>query len=120
MKTKLDCLLVGVLALLPGNLHAKLNVVATLPDYAAIAAAVGGDQVKVTTLARGTEDQHFVDARPSYIRLLNQADVLVEGGADLEIGWLPPLVAGARNNKIISSAPGHIVLSRHIRMLGVP
>ncbi len=101
-------------------LQAKLNVVATLPDYGAIAEAIGGDKVKVTSLAKGTEDPHFVDARPSFIRVLNQADVLIEGGAELEIGWLPPLVNSARNAKILSDAPGHVVLSRNIRLLDVP
>ena len=100
---------------------AALNVVATLPDFGAIAEEIGGDKLKVTSIARGTEDQHFVDARPSYIRLLNQADVLIEGGAELELGWLPPLVQGARNKKIIADAPGHVVLARSgIRMIDVP
>jgi ABC-type Zn uptake system ZnuABC Zn-binding protein ZnuA len=99
---------------------AKLNVVATLPDFGAIAQEIGGDKVKVTSIARGTEDPHFVDARPSFIRVLNQADVLAEGGAELEIGWLPPLVNGARNGKILSDAPGHVILSRGIRLLDVP
>src|SRR5207245_774124 len=63
---------------------------------------------------------HFVDARPSFIRVLNQADVLIEDGAELEIGWLPPLVNGARNGKILSDAPGHVILSRAIRLLEVP
>src|SRR2546426_10496897 len=108
------------MALAACTAHAKLNVVATVPDFGAIAEEVGGDKVKVTTIARGTEDQHFVDARPSYIRVLNQADVLVEGGAELEIGWLPPLVTGARNEKILSDAPGHVILSRGIRLLEVP
>src|SRR6266700_4516832 len=107
-------------ALLAGAAEAKLNVVATVPDFGAIAEEVGGDKVKVTTIARGTEDQHFVDARPSYIRVLNQADVLIEGGAELEVGWLPPLVAGARNQRILSDAPGHVILSRGIRLLEVP
>src|SRR2546428_8557490 len=106
--------------LLPSAAHAKLNVVATLPDFGSIAQAIGGDKVKVTSIARGTEDQHFVDARPSFIRVLNQADVLIEGGAELEIGWLPPLVNGARNAKILSDAPGHVILSRFIRLLEVP
>ena len=114
--------MIGLVALLGGSLplQAKLNVVATIPDYAAIAMEIGGDKVKVTAIARGTEDQHFVDARPSYIRVLNQADVLIEGGAELEIGWLPPLVNGARNDKILSDAPGHVILSRGIRLLEVP
>src|SRR3989475_9593248 len=114
--------IISVAALLGGALplQAKLNVVATLPDFGAIAEEVGGEKVKVTSIARGTEDQHFVDARPSYVRVLNQADVLIEGGAELEVGWLPPLVAGARNNNILSDAPGHVILSRGIRLLEVP
>lgn len=99
---------------------AKLNVVATLPDYAAIAREIGRDKISVTSIARGTEDQHFVDARPSYVRVLNQADVLIEGGAELEAGWLPPLVSGARNSKILSDAPGHVILSRGVQLLEVP
>lgn len=100
--------------------QAKLNVVATLPDYGSIAEAIGGDKVKVTSLARGTEDPHFVDARPSFIRVLNQADMLIEGGAELEIGWLPPLLNSARNAKILSDAPGHVVVSRGVRLIDVP
>jgi ABC-type Zn uptake system ZnuABC Zn-binding protein ZnuA len=100
--------------------HAKLNVVATLPDFGAIAEQIGGDKIKVTTIARGTEDPHFVDARPSFITVLNRADVLIEGGAELEIGWLPPLVNGARNSKILGDAPGHVIISRNIRLLEVP
>ena len=100
--------------------QAKLNVVASLPDFAAIAQEIGGDKIKVTSIARGTEDPHFVDAKPSYIRLLNQADMLLEGGAELEIGWLPPLVNNARNEKILGDAPGHVILSRGIRLLEVP
>jgi|SRR6266404_4080159 len=115
-------LILGLATVLSGALpvQAKLNVVATLPDFASIAQAVGGDKVKITSIARGTEDQHFVDARPSFVRVLNQADVLIEGGAELEIGWLPPLVNGARNGKILSDAPGHLILSRGIRLLEVP
>src|SRR5258708_36594656 len=103
MKTKLFLI---ALTLLSSTAHAKLDVVATRPDFGAIAEEVGGDKVKVTTICRGTEDAHFVDARPSFVRILNQADVLLEGGAELEIGWLPPLLNGARNNKILSDAPG--------------
>src|SRR6267143_4745540 len=117
MKSKI---LLFAMTLLTATAQAKLNVVATLPDFGAIAEEVGGDKVKVTSIARGTEDQHFVDARPSYIRVLNQADVLIEGGAELEVGWLPLLVNGARNQRILSDAPGHLVLSRNIRLLEVP
>jgi zinc/manganese transport system substrate-binding protein len=113
-------LLPALLTLSPGLAHARLNVVATLPDFGSLAEEVGGDKVKVTSICRGTEDAHFVDARPSYIRVLNQADVLIEGGAELEIGWLPTLVTGARNARILGDVPGHVVLSRGIRLLEVP
>jgi zinc/manganese transport system substrate-binding protein len=103
-----------------GSAGAKLNVVATTPDFAAIAAAVGGDAVSVLALAKPTEDPHFVDARPSHVVKLNQADALIEGGAELELGWLPPLVEGARNPKIAAGAPGRIVASEGISLLDVP
>src|SRR5689334_6998996 len=111
--------------LLPGffaalSADAKLNVVATLQDFGSIAESIGGDKVKVTSLARGTEDPHFVDARPNFIVTLNKADVLLEGGAELEIGWLPPLVNNARNSKILTGARGHVVMSEGIRLLEVP
>jgi ABC-type Zn uptake system ZnuABC Zn-binding protein ZnuA len=113
-------LLGALLALTPALARAKLNVVATIPDFGSIAEQVGGDHVKVTTICRGTEDAHFVDARPSFIRLLNQADVLIEGGAELERGWLPTLVNGARNSKIQGDAPGHVMLSRDVKLLDIP
>ncbi len=117
MKTKwiLALLLAGATAA-----SAKLNVVATLPDFASIAEQIGGDKVKVSSMAKGSEDPHFVDAKPSFIRLLNQADMLIEGGADLEIGWLPPLVNNARNPKILGDAPGHLTLAPHVKLLDVP
>lgn len=98
----------------------KLNVVATTPDLAALAREVGGDAVVVTALAKPTEDPHFVDAKPSHLVTLNRADVLIEGGAELELGWLPPLLDNARNDKIAAGAPGRIVASQGIRMLEVP
>ena len=97
-----------------------LKVVATPPEYAAIATVVGGDQVKVTALAKATEDPHFVDAKPSHIVTLNKADVLVEGGADLEVGWLPPLIEGARNAKVNAGGHGRVRASEGIRLIDVP
>ena len=76
-------LLLLLLAALP--VAAKLNVVATTPDFAAIAAAVGGDEVSITTLAKPTEDPHFVDAKPSFIVKLNRADAIIEGTRSLLI-----------------------------------
>ena len=69
-------------------------------------------------LAKATEDPHFVDAKPSYLVALNRADVLIEGGAELELGWLPPLLDNARNTKIAAGAPGRIVASHGIRLAG--
>jgi zinc/manganese transport system substrate-binding protein len=99
---------------------AKLNVVATTADFGSIAAAVGGDEVSVTTLAKPTEDPHFVDAKPSFVLKLNRADALVEGGAELETGWLPALLEKARNPKLAAGAPGRIACNRDIQMLDVP
>jgi len=99
---------------------AKLNVVATLPDYAAIAHEVGGDNIDLTVLAKPTEDPHFVDARPSFVVKLRQADVLIDGGAELEVGWLPPLLQNARNPKIEVGQPGRVQASQGIRLMEVP
>ncbi len=99
---------------------ARLNVVATTPDLGALARAIGGDAVDVKVLAKPTEDPHFVDAKPSHIVTLNRADVLIEGGAELELGWLPPLLESARNSKIAAGARGRIVASQGIEMLEIP
>ncbi len=99
---------------------AKLKVVTTTPDLAALAIEIGGDRVEVASLGKPTEDPHFIDAKPSLILKLNHADVLVEGGAELEIGWLPPLMDSARNPKIQRGAPGNVYASEGIEMLEVP
>jgi zinc/manganese transport system substrate-binding protein len=99
---------------------AQIKVVATTPDLAALAREIGGNAVSVTALAKPTEDPHFVDAKPSHIVTLNRADVLIEGGAELELGWLPPLLESARNAKIGAGAPGRVVASQGIKMLEIP
>lgn len=109
------------LLLLPASLlAAPLNVVATTSDIAALARAVGGDRLELTTLAKPTEDPHFVDPKPSFIVRLSRADALLEGGAELESGWLPPLVAQARNARILPGAPGRLVCREAVEMLEVP
>src|SRR6266513_1609501 len=100
--------------------QAKLNVVATLPDSGSLAREIGGDKVDVTVLAKPTEDPHFVDARPSFVVALRNADVLIDGGAELEIGWLPPLLQNARNPKIEAGRPGRVNASQGIRLMNVP
>jgi zinc/manganese transport system substrate-binding protein len=103
-----------------GPVQAKLNVVATTPDFAAIAHEVGGDNIELTTLAKPTEDPHFVDAKPNFILKLNRADVLIEGGAELEIGWLPALLDQARNPKLAAGAPGHVACAHGIALKEIP
>lgn len=98
----------------------KITVVATTPDLAELSREIGGPSVTVIALAKPSEDPHFVDAKPSHIVTLNRADALVEGGAELEIGWLPPLLESARNDRIAAGSPGLIVASSGIEMLDVP
>src|SRR5438309_1392339 len=100
--------------------NAKLNVVATLPDFGSLAREIGGDKIDILTLAKPTEDPHFVDARPSFVVSLRSADVLIDGGAELEIGWLPPLLQNARNPKIEIGKPGRVQASQGIRLMNVP
>jgi len=117
MKTLLNFF---ALTLLATSAHAKLNVVATTTDFGAIAQEIGGDKIELTTLAKPTEDPHFVDAKPSFIVKLNHADALIEGGAELEVGWLPPLIDGSRNPKLESGKPGHISCVEGLSLLEVP
>lgn len=118
MKTHFAAVM-GVL-LLAVTAHAKLNVVATTPDLGAIAKEIGGDKIELTTMARPTEDPHFVDPKPSFIVKLNKADVLIHGGAELEVGWLPKLVEQARNAKIVGAAKGEVRCCEGVQMREVP
>ncbi|HET7290657.1 MAG TPA: metal ABC transporter substrate-binding protein [Thermodesulfobacteriota bacterium] len=101
---------------------AKVQIVASLPDFGAIAEEIGGDKVNVVSLAKGYQDPHFVDAKPTYVTKLNRADLLIYNGLDLEIGWLPPLITGSRNSKIASTdAQGRLDASAAIpQILEVP
>jgi len=97
-----------------------LNVVATTEDLASIAREVGGDKVQVTALARGYQDPHFVEAKPSFIFTLNKADLLILVGKDLEIGWLPPLITQSRNSKIQRGGTGYLDASQTANILEIP
>ena len=108
------------LLVLGGSAHAAVNVVATLPDLAAIAKEVGGNKVAVTSLSLPTQDPHFVDAKPSLVLKLNKADLLIAGGLELELGWLPVLQTSARNERILSSGRGFLECSRFVHVLEVP
>ena len=118
MKTILTALAVMLALALPAG--AKLNVVATTPDFGAVAREIGGDKIELITLAKPSEDPHFVDAKPSFIAKLSRADVLIEGGAELEVGWLPPLVEGSRNPKLGAGKPGRVSCVKGIALLEVP
>ncbi len=110
----------AVVSLTAAPAHADLKVVATLPDLAALAKAVGGDKAEVTALALPTQDPHFVDAKPNLALALNRADLLIVAGLDLEIGWLPTLQLGARNNRIQTGNAGYLDASRSVSLLEVP
>jgi len=97
-----------------------LAVVATLPALGKLAEAVGGDEVQVTTIASGVQDPHFVDPRPSYMVKLRDADALLVNGLDLEVGWVPPLIEGARNGRVRLGAPGYVDCSRNVPVLELP
>jgi zinc/manganese transport system substrate-binding protein len=99
---------------------AAVNVVATTEDLADLTRQIGGDQVKVESLARGYQDPHFVEAKPSFILKLAKADLLVVVGRELEIGWLPQLVQQSRNARIQAGASGYLDASLGARILDVP
>jgi len=100
--------------------QSKLNVVATTEDLASIAAEVGGDHISVDSIAKGYQDPHFVEAKPSFILKLQKADVLILVGRELEIGWLPPLISQSRNSKIQTGADGYLDASLQAQILEVP
>ncbi len=116
----LPALMLGVYLLGPAPAAAELRVVATLPDLAALAAAVGGDDVEVTALAPPNQDPHYVDPRPNLILPLNRADLLIVNGLELEVGWLPPLQVAARNGRIQAGGSGYFDASAVVRRLEVP
>jgi len=112
----------AVLALLAAAppAHAAVNVMATTEDLADLTREVGGDRVKVETIARGYQDPHFVEAKPSFILKLAKADLLVVVGRELEIGWLPPLIQQSRNAKVQVGAEGYLDASLTARILEIP
>ena len=120
-KPLFTALLAAVLALAPAEAAlAKLRVVATLPDLAAVAREVGGPDVDVTALSYPTQDPHFVDARPSLVITMNKADLLILAGLQLEIGWLPTLITGSRNPRIAPGTPGYLDVSTVVPLKQVP
>lgn len=101
-------LLAAAALLAAAPLFAKVKVVSSLQDFASIAQSVGGSRVDTYALAKGYQDPHFVDAKPSFVLKLSDADLLIVAGLELEIGYLPPLIDQSRNEKIHPGSPGYL------------
>jgi zinc/manganese transport system substrate-binding protein len=97
-----------------------LRVFATTPDLASLAREVGGDRVDVVEMVKGREDPHFAEARPSFIKELSRADLYVQVGLELEAGYAPLLLDGARNAAVLPGGPGFVDASRAITPLDIP
>ena len=111
---------VACLVSAPSFAQGKLNVMTTTEDLASIAREVGGDHITVEAIAKGYQDAHFVEAKPSFILKLQKADVLVAVGRELEIGWLPPLIQQSRNAKIQVGSQGYLDASLGATILEIP
>ena len=101
-------------------LAAPPKVITTTEDLASLAREVGGDKITVESMAKGYQDPHFVEPKPSFIMKLHNADLLIVIGRELEIGWLPPLLTQSRNAKIQPGSPGYLDASTGVRILEIP
>ena len=104
----------------PTSADSRLNIMTATTDLAALAQEIGGDKVNVESVARGYQDPHFVEAKPSFLLKLRHADLLIVVGLELEIGWLPPLISQSTNPKIQVGAPGYFDASRFAKILEIP
>src|SRR5947207_11787040 len=121
MMKKLTFLGLMAALLLPSFAFAKkLNIVTSTTDLAALTQEVGGDRITVESIARGYQDPHFVEAKPSFLLKLRQADLLVTVGLQLEIGWLPPLITQSGNPRIQVGANGYLDASQFAELLDIP
>src|SRR3954454_18084442 len=112
--------LAALVAAVPASAQSKLNVVASTEDLGSIAREVGGDKVSVTALAKGYQDPHFVEPKPSFILAVSRANLYIAVGRELEIGWLPPLLSSSRNAKIQPGSPGYLDASLNVHILEIP
>jgi zinc/manganese transport system substrate-binding protein len=120
MRTTTLTLLLAALLAAPAPATAALRVVTTTEGLASLAREVGGDRITVTSLSRGLQDPHFVDANPTLAVKLRDADLLVDVGLELEIGWLPPLVNQSRNAAIQPGGARRLTAASFIQVLDVP
>ena len=105
---------------IPARADNKIKIMTATTDLAALAQEVGGDKVEVESIARGYQDPHFVEAKPSFLLKLRKADLLIVVGLELEIGWLPPLITQSSNPNIQVSAQGYFDASRFAKILEIP
>lgn len=101
------------------TVHAKVKIVTTTTDYADLARQIGGDAVEVHSVMKGPENVHNVMARPTAMLKLNQADLFVHGGLDVE-PWRDNLLKGARNPHVMPGKPGNVDMSAGVELLDVP
>ena len=114
-------LVCSAVLLCPAESYAKkINVITATTDLAALAQEVGGDKIDVESIARGYQDPHFVEAKPSFLLKLRHADVLIVVGLELEIGWLPPLITQSGNPKIQPASSGYLDASQFAEILEKP
>src|SRR5215472_14388527 len=116
----LTALLCAALSVPSAGAAKKLRIITTLPDLASLTQEVGGDKVDVEAMAKGFQDAHFVEAKPSFLLKLRNADLLILVGLDLEIGWLPPLITQSGNGRIQPGSPGYLDASQFAEILEIP
>jgi zinc/manganese transport system substrate-binding protein len=119
-KLQLLAVLLGTAATGAVRAASKLNVVTATEDLAAISREIGGDKTNVDSIAKGYQDPHFVEPKPSFLLKLQKADLLELVGLQLEIGWLPPLQTQSRNPKVQVGAAGYMDLSQYCQIMEIP
>ncbi|MCM2289734.1 MAG: zinc ABC transporter substrate-binding protein, partial [Sulfuritalea sp.] len=107
-------------ALLALPAQAALNVLSTVPEWAALAQEIAGDKIKVAAVTTALQDPHRIEARPSLIARARNADLLIATGAELEAGWLPVVQRESGNARIQSGQPGYFEAVAQVRMLEIP
>src|SRR5512141_2075755 len=112
--------LMAALASVPFASAMKLNVITSTTDLAALAEEVGGDKITVESIAKGYQDPHFVEAKPSCLLRLRQVDLLISVSLQLEIGGLPPLITQSGNPRIQAGAAGYLDASQFAEILEIP
>ena len=98
----------------------KIKIVSTIPDLKNIAELIGGEKAQAFAIAKGFQNPHFVDPKPSYILKLSKADIFITVGLDLELGWVPSLLNSARNSKVLPGGAGYIDASVGVDLLQIP